>query len=68
MISATSHTMVGVVNKFLTLFFNVILWEKHSSPMGMLAVCLCLLAGSLYQQAPLRSQNTRQSSDEKKIL
>ena len=66
MVSATTHTMVGVVNKFLTLLFNVILWDKHSSPMGLFAVCLCLLAGSLYQQAPRRIQGTPQTRDEKK--
>ena len=54
MVSATTYTLVGVVNKFLTVLLNVLVWDKHSSPMGLLAVCLCLLAGSFYQQAPKR--------------
>lgn len=55
MISATSFTLVGVVNKFITVLLNVILWDKHSSAFGILAVCGCLVAGVFYEQAPLRS-------------
>jgi GDP-mannose transporter len=54
MVSATTYTLVGVVNKFLTLLLNVLVWEKHSSPFGLCAVCLCLLAGAFYEQAPMR--------------
>lgn len=54
MVSATTYTLVGVVNKFLTLLLNVVVWDKHSTPMGLVAVCLCLLAGTFYQQAPRR--------------
>jgi GDP-mannose transporter len=54
MVSATSFTLVGVVNKFLTVLLNVIVWDKHSTPSGIAAVCLCLLAGVFYQQAPRR--------------
>jgi len=54
MVSATSFTLVGVVNKFLTVLLNVMVWEKHSTPFGIFAVCLCLGAGFFYQQAPRR--------------
>jgi solute carrier family 35 len=50
MTSATTFTLVGVVNKFLTVLLNVVVWDKHSSPMGIAAVCVCLLAGTFYQQ------------------
>ena len=56
MVSATTYTLVGVVNKFLTVLLNVALWDKHSSPAGLFAVCLCLLAGTFYQQAPRRDE------------
>jgi len=56
MVSATTYTLVGVVNKFITVLLNVIMWDKHSTPSGILAVCVCLLAGMFYQQAPMRSQ------------
>jgi GDP-mannose transporter len=56
MVSATTYTLVGVVNKFLTVLLNVFIWDKHSSPTGLFAVCLCLLAGTFYQQAPRRDE------------
>lgn len=56
MVSATTFTLVGVVNKFLTVLLNVIVWDKHSSPVGVVAVCTCLLAGAFYQQAPRRDE------------
>ena len=59
MISATSFTLVGVVNKFLTVLLNVLLWDKHSTPSGLIAVCICLLAGIFYQQAPRRDEDHR---------
>ena len=33
---------------------NVLIWDKHASITGIGALCVCLLGGSLYQQAPLR--------------
>lgn len=56
MVSATTYTLVGVVNKFLTVSLNVFIWDKHSSAQGMFAVCICLLAGTFYQQAPRRDE------------
>ena len=67
MISATSFTLVGVVNKFLTVLLNVILWDKHSSPLGLVAVCVCLLAGSFYQQAPRRDEERKTTSLQESI-
>lgn len=54
MISATSFTLTGVVNKFITVLLNATLWNKHSSTLGMVAVCGCLIAGAFYEQAPMR--------------
>lgn len=60
MVSATSYTLVGVVNKFLTVLLNVLVWDKHSSPTGIFAVCICLGAGIFYQQAPRRDEGRKQ--------
>jgi hypothetical protein len=62
MVSATTYTLVGVVNKFLTVLLNVLVWDKHSTPFGIFAVCVCLLAGTMYQQAPRRDEGRRDSS------
>ncbi len=63
MVSATTYTLVGVVNKFFTVLLNVMVWDKHSTPMGLIAVCLCLGSGALYQQAPRRDDGHKQQED-----
>lgn len=62
MVSATTYTLVGVVNKFLTVLLNVLVWDKHSTPFGLFAVCFCLLSGSLYQQAPKREDTSQRKT------
>ena len=54
MVSATSFTLVGVINKFLTILLNVFIWDKHASATGILALILGLLGGTFYRQAPPR--------------
>ena len=54
LITATAYTVVGVTNKMLTVTVNVLIWDKHASPYGIASLLLCLIGGSLYQQAPLR--------------
>ena len=70
MVSATSYTLVGVVNKFLTVLLNVMIWDKHSTPVGLFAVCVCLGAGVFYQQAPRREEtkNQDESPEDKERL
>lgn len=55
MVSATTYTLVGVVNKFLTILINVFLWDKHASWFGLFCVSICLMAGTFYEQAPKRA-------------
>ena len=55
LVSATSFTLVGVINKFLTILLNVFIWDKHATPLGIVALVICLGGGSFYQQAPLRA-------------
>ena len=66
MVSATTYTLVGVVNKFLTVLLNVLFWDKHSTYAGIGAVCFCLLAGTFYQQAPLR-ETLKQQEEQNKV-
>jgi len=67
LISATTFTLVGVVNKFLTILLNVLIWDKHSTSFGLGAVCCCLLAGSFYQQAPMRETMDAEREKEEQI-
>lgn len=54
MVSATTFTLIGVLNKFATVILNVMFFQKHASSMGIVAVFICLACGTFYQQAPLR--------------
>lgn len=50
-ISATAFTVTGVVNKFLTVAINVMIWDKHASSFGLVCLLLTLVGGVLYQQS-----------------
>lgn len=54
LITATAYTVVGVINKMLTVVVNVLIWEQHASPAGLLSLGICLLGGSLFKQSPER--------------
>ena len=54
LVSATTYTVVGVMNKMLTVAMNVLVWDNHASTAGIASLGVCILGGSLYQQAPLR--------------
>ncbi|CAM9139337.1 unnamed protein product [Ectocarpus fasciculatus] len=58
LVSATTYTLVGVVNKFFTGLLNVLLWDKHSTPTGLAAMFICLGASAFYEQAPMRTKRT----------
>ncbi|XP_057960202.1 GDP-fucose transporter 1-like isoform X2 [Malania oleifera] len=50
-ISATAFTVTGVVNKFLTVAINVLIWDKHASPSGLVCLLFTILGGVLYQRS-----------------
>lgn len=50
-ISATAFTVTGVVNKFLTVFINVLIWDKHANPIGLVSLLFTIIGGVLYQQS-----------------
>ena len=66
--SATTYTVVGVMNKMLTVTVNVLIWDKHATPAGISALCLCLIGGSLYQQSPLREASSGTGGGERSPL
>jgi hypothetical protein len=53
-VSATSFTLIGVMNKCLTIIVNLSIWDQHAPPGGIASLFICLVGGSLYQQAPMR--------------
>ncbi|GAB2216015.1 hypothetical protein Droror1_Dr00023782 [Drosera rotundifolia] len=50
-ISATAFTVTGVVNKFLTVVINVLIWDKHASAFGLVCLLLTIVGGVMYQQS-----------------
>lgn len=65
-ISATAFTVTGVVNKFLTVVINVLIWDKHASPFGLLCLLLTIAGGVLYQQSVTKA--TTGSSQRESIV
>mmetsp|Transcript_23217 Transcript_23217/g.69541 ORF Transcript_23217/g.69541 Transcript_23217/m.69541 type:complete len:348 (-) Transcript_23217:65-1108(-) len=52
--SASTYTLVGVLNKCGTVLANAMIWTQHAPPLGMVALGVCLGGGVLYRQAPVR--------------
>ncbi|CAM8983927.1 unnamed protein product [Rhodiola kirilowii] len=50
-VSATAFTVTGVVNKFLTVAINVLIWDKHATQFGLLCLLVTIAGGVLYQQS-----------------
>ncbi|XP_021741626.1 GDP-fucose transporter 1-like [Chenopodium quinoa] len=61
-ISATAFTVTGVVNKFLTVSINVMIWDKHASPFGLVCLLFTLTGGVLYQQSVTGASSPRESA------
>eukprot|EP00977_Amphora_coffeiformis_P028359 scaffold34937_cov165-Amphora_coffeaeformis.AAC.6 len=58
-VSATSFTIIGVMNKCLTILLNLVVWDQHAPPGGIASLFLCLIGGALYRQAPMRRTKGR---------
>lgn len=56
-VSATSFTLIGVLNKCMTVLVNMMIWDQHASSTGIACLFLCLIGGAFYQQAPLKKRN-----------
>ncbi|KAH9625343.1 hypothetical protein KSS87_022741 [Heliosperma pusillum] len=50
-ISATGFTVLGIVNKLLTVVINLLIWDKHSTVVGTVGLLICMLGGVMYQQS-----------------
>ncbi|KAK4403486.1 GDP-mannose transporter GONST3 [Sesamum angolense] len=50
-ISATGFTVLGIVNKLLTVVINLVVWDKHSTFLGTVGLLICMGGGVLYQQS-----------------
>ncbi|XP_050208492.1 GDP-mannose transporter GONST3-like [Mercurialis annua] len=68
-ISATGYTVLGVVNKLLTVVINLVIWDKHSTFIGTVGLLICMVGGIMYQQStskpkPSPAVETEESDNE----
>ncbi|CAH9116301.1 unnamed protein product [Cuscuta europaea] len=54
-ISATGFTVLGIVNKLLTVVINLVIWDKHSSSIGTVGLLICMFGGIMYQRSTTSS-------------
>eukprot|EP00580_Thalassiosira_gravida_P002537 CAMPEP_0201604636 /NCGR_PEP_ID=MMETSP0492-20130828/4717_1 /ASSEMBLY_ACC=CAM_ASM_000837 /TAXON_ID=420259 /ORGANISM="Thalassiosira gravida, Strain GMp14c1" /LENGTH=250 /DNA_ID=CAMNT_0048068715 /DNA_START=343 /DNA_END=1095 /DNA_ORIENTATION=+ len=55
-VSAASYTLIGVMNKCMTVLVNLLIWDQHAPPEGLVSLGLCIVGGVLYKQAPMKNQ------------
>eukprot|EP00747_Dinoflagellata_sp_TGD_P047390 gnl/TRDRNA2_/TRDRNA2_144986_c0_seq2.p1 gnl/TRDRNA2_/TRDRNA2_144986_c0~~gnl/TRDRNA2_/TRDRNA2_144986_c0_seq2.p1 ORF type:complete len:317 (+),score=49.84 gnl/TRDRNA2_/TRDRNA2_144986_c0_seq2:84-1034(+) len=55
--SATTYTLIGVSCKLISVLLNILVWDKHATPGGIASLVVCLVASTLYRQAPLRKES-----------
>eukprot|EP01114_Cavostelium_apophysatum_P021846 TRINITY_DN772_c0_g1_i1.p1 TRINITY_DN772_c0_g1~~TRINITY_DN772_c0_g1_i1.p1 ORF type:complete len:328 (-),score=84.94 TRINITY_DN772_c0_g1_i1:87-1070(-) len=48
LISATSFSVVGNMNKIVTVFINFFVWDAHTTIPGLLCLFICLFGGAYY--------------------
>jgi len=61
-ISATGFTVLGIVNKLLTVVINLVIWDKHSTWVGTVGLLICMLGGIMYQQSTSKPKAAKQAS------
>ncbi|XP_045805662.1 GDP-mannose transporter GONST3-like [Trifolium pratense] len=59
-ISATGFTVLGIVNKLLTVMINLVIWDKHSTWVGTVGLLICMLGGVMYQQSTSKPKDVKQ--------
>ena len=67
LVSATTFTVTGTLCKIATVVVNCLMWDKHASAQGLLALFVCLFAGMGYQQAPLRADDAAQRAKKQSL-
>lgn len=63
-ISATGFTVLGIVNKLLTVVINLVIWDKHSKLLGTVGLLICMIGGIMYQQSTSKPKPEKQVAAE----
>ncbi|KAG6422659.1 hypothetical protein SASPL_113036 [Salvia splendens] len=73
-ISATGFTVLGIVNKLLTVVINLVIWDKHSTVVGTIGLLICMGGGIMYQRStsgkpkPASREGAQQADEEQQKL
>ncbi|PIN25458.1 Nucleotide-sugar transporter VRG4/SQV-7 [Handroanthus impetiginosus] len=73
-ISATGFTVLGIVNKLLTVVINLVIWDKHSTFVGTVGLLICMGGGIMYQQStsnkskPAKEVKAQETDEEQQKL
>lgn len=59
-LTATTFTIVGNVCKVLTVFINILIWNKHATSAGLGCLAAALAASMAYQSAPKRAADVEE--------
>lgn len=59
-LSPTAFTVLGVMNKLITVLVNITIWDKHASVTGIGSLLLCIVGGVLYERA-VKKEKVRRS-------
>mmetsp|Transcript_19939 Transcript_19939/g.39147 ORF Transcript_19939/g.39147 Transcript_19939/m.39147 type:complete len:308 (-) Transcript_19939:307-1230(-) len=55
-VSATSFTVLGNTCKVITVTLNILVWDNHATPEGVMSLFMCLVCAYFYDQAPIRQR------------
>ena len=61
-----SFTLIGVVNKMITILINTLIWDNHASSYGIASLMVCIVGGTIYRQAPLQSEIKNKYDEDRK--
>lgn len=57
--TATTFTVLGVMNKVLTVLMSYLLISGAATFMGVVGLFACIGAGTMYEQAPPRASDSK---------
>merc|ERR1719350_1911563 len=57
LISPTSYTLVGVVNKLITITMSIMLTDDHATAQALACLVVAISGAAFYRQAPFRVAN-----------
>jgi hypothetical protein len=58
---------VAVATPLTSRWWCRMIWDKHATPLGIVALMVCLLGGCFYKQAPMRAAKAKSPRSAKEV-